>query len=80
MPLYEQLKEEQRVRRENVRHMTKEYLQSISKPFGFEERQRMREAQRRHSFSGGETVRQRPQFRAKPVPDFYYRTRGDIEE
>ena len=80
MPLYEQLQEEQRMRREQVRHMTKEYLNSISKPFGFESRDRARTAYRRHSYSDGDTPRRQPQFRAKPVPDFYYRTSKDIEQ
>ncbi|CAF0730762.1 unnamed protein product [Adineta steineri] len=80
MPLYEQLQDEQRVRREQVRHMTKEYLNSISKPFGFESREKAKINCRRHSYSGKDTPRRQPQFKAKPVPDFYYRTSKDIEE
>jgi hypothetical protein len=80
MPLYEQLREEQRTRREQVRHMTKEYLNSISKPFGFDSREKAKSFVRRHSYSGGDTVRCEPQFKAKPLPDFYYRTRKDIEQ
>ena len=79
MPLYEQLQEEQRARREEVRHMTKEYLNSISKPFGFDSRQSDINISRRHSYSGQDTPRPQPQFRAKPLPDFYYRTSKDIE-
>ncbi len=80
MPLYEQLKEEQRVRREQVRHMTKEYLNSISKPFGFHSREKSKALLRRHSYSEGDTPRPGPQFKAKPLPDFYYRTSKDIEQ
>ncbi|UJR29015.1 hypothetical protein I4U23_010233 [Adineta vaga] len=80
MPLYEQLQEEQRVRREQVRHMTKEYLNSISKPFGFESREKARTFDRRYSYSDSVSARRQPQFRAKPVPDFYYRTSNDIEQ
>ncbi|CAF1349340.1 unnamed protein product [Rotaria sp. Silwood1] len=80
MPLYEQLQEEQRIRREQVRHMTKEYLNSISKPFGFESREKAKTIVRRHSYSDGDTPRHEPQFKAKPLPDFYYRTSKDIEQ
>ena len=80
LPLYEQLKDEQRARREQVRHMTKEYLQSISKPFGFDAREKSKHVIRRHSYSGEETFRPDPQFRAKPLPEFYYRTSKDIEQ
>lgn len=80
MPLYEQLKEEQRVRREKVRQMTKEYLNSISKPFEFYSREKAKTVLRRHSFSDGNTTRREFQFRAKPLPDFYYRTSKDIEQ
>ena len=50
MPLYEQLRDEQRARREQVRHMTKEYLNSISKPFGFDSRAKAKSLTRRHSY------------------------------
>jgi protein FAM161A len=80
MPLYEQLQEEQRARREQVRHMTKEYLNSISKPFGFDSREKAKNIVRRHSYSDGDTVRRESHFKAKPLPDFYYRTSKDIEK
>ena len=80
MPLYEQLQDEQRARREQVRHMTTEYLHSISKPFGFESRERANASFRRHSFSGNDAFRREPQFKATPLPDFYYRTSSDIEQ
>lgn len=80
MPLYEQLQDEQRARREQVRHMTKEYLKSISKPFGFDSREKEKGLVRRHSYSGEETFRPEPQFRAKPLPEFYNRTSKDIEQ
>lgn len=79
MPLYEQLRDEQRARREQLHHMTREYLDSISKPFAFESREKSKQVSRRHSISGGDTARREPQFRAKPLPDFYYRTTKDIE-
>ncbi|CAF3173381.1 unnamed protein product [Rotaria socialis] len=79
MPLYEQLQEEQRVRREQVHQMTKDYLNSISKPFGFNSRETAKTIVRRHSYSDVDTARREPLFKAKPLPDFYYRTRKDIE-
>ena len=80
MPLYEKLQEEQRARREQLRHMTKEYLNSVSKPFGFDSREKAKGLSRRYSDSDGDTVRRRSQFKAKPLPDFYYRTSKDIEK
>ena len=80
LPLYEQLRDEQRARREQVHHMTRAYLNSISKPFAFESREKNKQVSRRHSISGGDTARRQPQFRAKPLPDFYYRTTKDIEQ
>ena len=80
MPLYEQLREEQRIRREQVHHMTKEYLDSISKPFGFHSREKSKAIVRRHSYSDGDPVRRVPKFKAKPLPDFYNRTSKDIEQ
>jgi hypothetical protein len=77
MPLYEQLQEEQRTRSEQVRHMTKEYLSSISKPFGFDSREKAKTILRRHSYAGGDIIRPEPQFKARPLPDFYYQ--GDHE-
>jgi hypothetical protein len=80
MPLYEKLQEEQRARREQLRHMTKEYLNSISKPFGFDSREKAKDIVRRHSYSDIDTVRYQSHFKAKPLPDFYYRTSKDIEK
>ncbi|CAF0894447.1 unnamed protein product [Didymodactylos carnosus] len=81
LPLYEQLKEEQRLRRENVRYMTKEYLNSISKPFAFESREKTKSLLRRHSFSGDTRVtKEQSNFKAKPLPDFYYKTSKDLEQ
>jgi hypothetical protein len=77
MPLYEQLQEEQRIRSEQVRNMTRQYLNSISKPFGFDAREKAKTILRRHSYSGGDIVRPKPQFTARPLPDFYYH--GDRE-
>jgi protein FAM161A len=80
MPLYEQLQEEQRIRREQVHHMTKEYLSSISKPFGFDAREKAKTILRRHSYSGGDTIRPGSRFKAKPMPDFYYQTPQENEQ
>ena len=79
MPLYEQLQEEQRARRENVRRMTKQYLSSISKPFEFESREKAKTILRRHSYSEGDMIEGEPQFKAKPLPDFYFQTTKEIE-
>jgi hypothetical protein len=80
IPLYEQLQEEQRNRSEHVRHMTKDYLSSISKPFGFEAREKAKIILRRHSYAGGDTIRAGPQFKARPLPDFYYQTQQENEQ
>ena len=61
-------------------NMTREYLNSISKPFGFDSREKAKKILRRHSYSGGDTVRPEPQFKAKPLPDFYYQTSKEIEQ
>ncbi|CAF2942374.1 unnamed protein product [Rotaria sp. Silwood2] len=80
MPLYEQLQEEQRIRREQVHQMTRDYLSSISKPFGFDAREKAKTILRRHSYSAGDRIRSGFQFKAKPLPDFYYQTRQDNEQ
>ena len=79
MPLYEQLQEEQRVRGEQVRQMTRQYLHSIQKPFGFDAREKAKKIIRRHSYSGGDSLRPEPQFKAKPLPDFYSQPRQENE-
>lgn len=80
MPLYEQLQDEQRARREQVRHMTKEYLHSITKPFEFDAREKAKDLSRRHSYSDSISARRQSHFKAKPLPEFYYRTSKDIEK
>ncbi len=80
MPLYEQIQEEQRVRGEQVRQMTREYLSSIQKPFGFESREKAKKILRRHSYSGGDTNRPEPQFKARPLPNFYYQSHQENEQ
>ncbi len=80
MPLYEQLQEEQRTRSEQVRQLTREYLSSIQKPFGFDAREKEKKIIRRHSYSGGDTVRPGSQFKARPLPDFYYQPRQENEQ
>lgn len=80
MPLYEQLKEEQRMRREQVRHMNREYLNSISKPFGFESREKAKTILRRHSYSDGDIIRPGTLFKARTLPVFYQQQHQDNEE
>ncbi|UJR20636.1 hypothetical protein I4U23_023761 [Adineta vaga] len=79
LPLYEQMQEDQRLRSDHVRHMTKEYLASISKPFAFESREKAKTIIRRHSFAGGDMLRSEPRFKARPLPDFYYRQQEENE-
>ncbi|CAF0859584.1 unnamed protein product [Didymodactylos carnosus] len=81
LPLYEKIKQDQRLRRENARYMTKEYLHSISKPFSFDSREKTKLLLRRHSFSGDlRSITQQSHFKAKPLPDFYYKTSKDLEQ
>jgi hypothetical protein len=80
LPLYEQLQEDERLRREQVRHMTKEYLTSTSKPFGFDSREKAKTILRRHSFAGGDMLRAEPQFKARPMPNFYYQQQQENEQ
>ncbi len=79
-PLYEQLQDEQRIRSEQVRQMTREYLRSTQKPFGFDSREKAKKILRRHSYSGGDSTRPEPQFKAKPLPDFYYQSHQENEQ
>ena len=79
MPLYEQLQNEQHTRSEHVRQMTRQYLNSIQKPFAFDAREKAKQIIRRHSYSGGDLLRPEPQFKAKPMPDFYSQSRQDHE-
>ena len=80
MPLYEQLQEEQRVRSEQVRQLSRNYLMSTQKPFGFESREKAKKILRRHSYSDGDTLRPEPQFKAKPLPDFYRQPHQENEQ
>ena len=73
------MQEDQRLRSENTRQMTKEYLASISKPFAFESREKAKTIIRRHSFAGGDLLRSEPQFKARPLPDFYYQRKEQDE-
>ena len=80
MPLYDQLQEEQRNRREHVHQLTRDYLSSISKPFGFDSREKAKIILRRHSYSGGDLLRRQPQFKANPLPDFYHQKSDENEQ
>jgi protein FAM161A len=80
MPLYEKLQDEQRVRSEQVRQLTREYLTSIQKPFGFDSREKAKQLIRRHSYSGENSLRLDRQFKAKPLPNFYYQPHQENEE
>jgi len=79
-PLYEQLQDEQRIRSEQVRQLTRDYLSSIQKPFGFDSREKAKKILRRHSYSGGDATRPEPQFKARPLPNFYYQSNQDNEQ
>jgi protein FAM161A len=80
MPLYEKLQAEQHVRSEQVRQLTRDYLTSIQKPFGFDSREKAKKLIRRHSYSGGDILRPEPQFKAKPLPDFYHQSYQENEQ
>jgi hypothetical protein len=80
MPLYEKLQEEQRIRSEQVRQMTRDYLLSTQKPFGFDSREKAKKILRRHSYSAGDALRPEPQFKAQPLPDFYYQSPQEHEQ
>lgn len=60
--------------------MTKDYLSSISKPFGFDAREKAKTILRRHSYAGGDILRPEPQFKARPLPNFYYQTQQENEQ
>ena len=79
IPLYERLQEEQRVRSEQVRQLTREYLTSTQKPFAFDAREKAKQILRRHSYSAGDMFRPEPQFKARPLPNFYHQSRQDNE-
>jgi hypothetical protein len=65
------LQEEQRQRREQVYQATKDYLYSISKPFGFDSREKAKTLLRRHSYADGDRVQTTMLFKANAMPDFY---------
>ena len=79
MPLYERLQEEQRLRSDQVRQMSREYLTSMQKPFGFEAREKAKKIFRRHSYSAGDTHRSQQQFKARPMPAFYHQPHQENE-
>lgn len=79
IPLYERLQEEQRLRSDQVRQMTREYLTSTQKPFGFDAREKAKKIFRRHSYSAGDSLRPEPQFKAKPLPAFYHQPHQENE-
>ncbi|CAF1114024.1 unnamed protein product [Adineta steineri] len=80
LPLYEQLQEDERHRREQVRSITKDYLSSISKPFAFDSREKAKIILRRHSYANGDIIRSEPQFKARPLPKFYYQRHQENEQ
>lgn len=80
IPLYERLQEEQRRRREQIHHATKEYLSSISKPFGFEAREKAKLLLRRHSYSDGDIIQTGTQFKARALPQFYSQKQENDEK
>ncbi len=79
MPLYEKLQQEQHLRSEQVRQLTREYLLSTQKPFAFDSREKAKKLIRRHSYAGEDSVRPERQFRAKPLPNFYSQPHQESE-
>ena len=67
-PLFEEKKQEEELRKLRLRLESKEYLESVQKPFSITERQR------RHSFSGQTEHEDNliNQFVANPLPEFYF--------
>lgn len=60
--------------------MTRDHLSSISKPFSFDSREKAKQIIRRHSYSGDDITRSDPQFKAKPLPNFYYQANQENEQ
>ena len=67
-PLYEEIKQEEELRKLRIRLESKEYLENVSKPFNLTERER------RHSFSGQTELEEGllDKFTANPLPEFYF--------
>jgi hypothetical protein len=67
-PIYEEIKQEEEYRKLRLKLESKEYLESVSKPFKLTERER------RHSFSGHTEHEEdiTDKFVANPLPEFYF--------
>jgi hypothetical protein len=67
-PIYEEIKQEEEYRKLRLKLESKEYLESVSKPFKLSERER------RHSFSGHTEHEEdiTDKFVANPLPEFYF--------
>ncbi|XP_054636191.1 protein FAM161A isoform X2 [Dunckerocampus dactyliophorus] len=71
LPLYEELKERNEERRRTMREREEHHLRSLSKPFSFLERERLKKEQRQQQQQPSEQDRVKP-FKAKPVPKSVY--------
>lgn len=82
LPVYQKLKMEEELRKIKLKQMSKEYLEKVSKPFNLSYQKKNNAnssttsskntsvRERRHSFTDSkETMKD---FRAQPLPDFYY--------
>ncbi|XP_061771806.1 protein FAM161A [Nerophis ophidion] len=70
LPLYEELKEREEERRRSTREREQRHLRTLSKPFSFLERERLKKEQRRPP-PPAQQDRLKP-FKAKPVPRSVY--------
>lgn len=73
LPLYEQKKVGEEIRKHKIKKMSKEYMEKVSKPFNLTESKRFAK-ERSHSFSEGDnnTTEVKTNFNAQPIPDFYF--------
>ena len=70
LPLYEQKKAEEKLRKLKLKQTSKEYMEKTSKPFNLTETKKGETRERRHSFSEGEA--NKAEFAATPLPNFYF--------
>jgi hypothetical protein len=69
LPLYEKLQMENEMRKMKLKKSSKEYMESVSKPFNLTEPKKVSVKVRRHSFSEGQNDDFK--FSANPLPEFY---------
>ncbi|XP_061882312.1 protein FAM161A [Entelurus aequoreus] len=79
LPLYEELKERDEERRRSTREREQRHLRTLSKPFSFLERERLKKEQRQPA-PPAQQDRLKP-FKAKPVPrSVYAATSGEWQQ